>query len=665
MTLQILLMTLQIFAIKLDDDPISERGRREIRCISNGIREHTDPDFYPDSQHLIFSSNFHDQSLLEDEYKRNFKHNFDENEYANEPGIGWCKLSPYRVQCHMSKTATHRISEPLWEPTQIERTLRNVILMMYQSARRYEQEVDAVWMRPLSPDMDKFRMDLQGNIETQLTNETGFDGHGVVSPDGRRIVYTSMRTGDPELWIMNAKDGLGKRQLLRRKGFEGSSAFSADGKKIMFIATPVPKSPVEQDSYEKKLRQHKYDARNVTLLYTIETGNYTQILFDAKSTQIKFIWYKEKFNASKLSHFTSPKFLAGGKIMFHACYGEKYGQLCTKKKLFICNVDGTDLDEVKIGKASDLCEAALNKAETQIAFSSDLREYEKSGNRHRTLFIAKWIRNETTSKFSHRMPSKRYRESLLGSGKDNGIQFTGETFFSHVQQLTFGGKNVAPNLGIKVIPSDPYGFGIGSGSYHNLAVMPVLIKNTHYIYAYEPNLPSVQKNSKCAKSTAVHDSDVAISPNGRWIVYSSMKSGDPDFWSPDDDGLWNIKSVKRLTFRLGYEFGASFSSDSQKIVFAGTVPKEIVDLENYRKLLSCAGCGNESAGSSQNVTSGTHLFVNNEDGTGLKQITFNDNGFDAFPTLNSDGSLLLWSSNRNNSSNDTSDLNIFIAIMMV
>ncbi|KAI1716747.1 WD40-like beta propeller repeat domain-containing protein [Ditylenchus destructor] len=712
----------QIYAINLDDDPISARGRRDIRCISNGIGEHTDPDFYPDSQHLIFSSNFHNQSLLDDEYRRNFKHDFDKNEYANEPGVGWCKFSPYRVQCHA----------------------------MYESATRYEQKVDAVWMRPLSPDMDIFRMDLQGNIEMQLTNETGFDGHGVVSQDGRWIVYTSMRTGDPELWIMNAVDGSGKRQLLRRKGFEGSCSFSADEPTFICFRNRTPSNeesaPPESSSIRKCDKwQHQYDARNITLLYTmdIETGNYTQILFDAKSTRIKFIWYKEKFNASKLAHFTSPKFLADGKIMFHACYGEKYGQLCTRKKLFICNADGTDLDEVKIGRALDLREAALNKAETQIAFSSDLREYERSGGRLRTLFIAKWIKNETTSKFNHRMPSKRYHESLLGSVKDNGLLFNRETyddrriFFEAEEKISGNGSAYKiksmrlTHKGIKIIPSDPYRFGIGSGSCHSFAAMPVLIKNPHYVYAYESNLPSAQKNSKCAKSTAeygtltkkflnpctelykvnqfgqiihpltnnsVHDSDAAISPNGRWIVFSSMKSGDPELyifemaslgeysslWSPDDDGLWNIKSVKRLTFRLGYEFGASFSSDSQRIVFAGTLPEGIAQVENYKKLLSqnyvdltlnselfymelmedqnwsepiqishlkarsadpiylmddthivfsCEGCGN---GSSQNVTSGTHLFVIKEDGTGLQQITFNDNGFDGYPALNSD-----------------------------
>ncbi|KAI1716768.1 iron/manganese superoxide dismutase, alpha-hairpin domain-containing protein [Ditylenchus destructor] len=67
-----------------------------------------------------------------------------------------------------------------------------------------------------------------------------------------------------------------------------------------------------------------------------------------------------------------------------------------------------------------------------------------------------------------------------------------------------------------------------------------------------------------------------------------MKSGDPEywaFWTPDDDGLWNVKSVKRLTFRLGYEFGASFSSEIQRIVFAGTLPEGIAEVENYKKLL--------------------------------------------------------------------------------
>jgi TolB protein len=48
----------------------------------------------------------------------------------------------------------------------------------------------------------------------------------------------------------------------------------------------------------------------------------------------------------------------------------------------------------------------------------------------------------------------------------------------------------------------------------------------------------------------------------------------------------------------------------------------------------------------------------NLDGTGLKQITFDDT-FDSFPMFSFDGTKLIFSSNRNNG--DTRDTNMFIA----
>ena len=53
-----------------------------------------------------------------------------------------------------------------------------------------------------------------------------------------------------------------------------------------------------------------------------------------------------------------------------------------------------------------------------------------------------------------------------------------------------------------------------------------------------------------------------------------------------------------------------------------------------------------------------NLFIINEDGTGLKQVTF-DPTFDAFPMFSRDGKKLVFSSNRNNGG--TRDTNVFIA----
>lgn len=95
-------------------------------------------------------------------------------------------------------------------------------------------------------------------------------------------------------------------------------------------------------------REHHYDSRNTSLyIMDIESGNYSQISIDPKTCALKYAWGREIFVVNKLAHFSSPKFLAASKIMFHACYDVKYGQICKHWRLFICNENGTGLEEVR------------------------------------------------------------------------------------------------------------------------------------------------------------------------------------------------------------------------------------------------------------------------------------------------------------------------------
>lgn len=81
--------------------------------------------------------------------------------------------------------------------------------------------------------MDIFEADPDGTNLKRLTDAAGYDAEGSYSPDGRRIVFTSYRDGDLELYVMNA-DGSDQRRITRGTGYDGGAFFSPDGQWILY-----------------------------------------------------------------------------------------------------------------------------------------------------------------------------------------------------------------------------------------------------------------------------------------------------------------------------------------------------------------------------------------------------------------------------------------------
>jgi Tol biopolymer transport system component len=82
-------------------------------------------------------------------------------------------------------------------------------------------------------DTDIYRFEL-GHAAEPLITSTSRDGNPQFSPDGRRVVFESERTGEHEVWLAEA-DGSGPRQLTHGPGLmQGSPRWSPDGRRIAF-----------------------------------------------------------------------------------------------------------------------------------------------------------------------------------------------------------------------------------------------------------------------------------------------------------------------------------------------------------------------------------------------------------------------------------------------
>jgi len=123
---------------------------------------------------------------------------------------------------------------------------------------------------------DVWTIDPDGTDLTRLTDSPGPDFDPSWSPDGTRIAFRSERSGEPEIWVMNA-DGTEQRRLTAGL----SPAWSPDGSLIAF-AGPSGANGI--------LTVIRPDGRGLRQLPGTEGGEYpswspdgTRIAFNSKS----------------------------------------------------------------------------------------------------------------------------------------------------------------------------------------------------------------------------------------------------------------------------------------------------------------------------------------------------------------------------------------------
>jgi TolB protein len=117
-----------------------------------------------------------------------------------------------------------------------------------------DQAKGYVW--PILASYDIVSHALDGSGFRRLTDTPGYDAEGTLSPDGKTIVFTSVRDGDLEIYTM-ASDGTGVRRLTHEPGYDGGAFFSHDGKRIVYRRDVHP-DEASLARYRELLAQHLY-----------------------------------------------------------------------------------------------------------------------------------------------------------------------------------------------------------------------------------------------------------------------------------------------------------------------------------------------------------------------------------------------------------------------
>lgn len=220
-----------------------------------------------------------------------------------------------------------------------------------------------VW--PIYSSYDIFKVNVDGTGLTRLTNTPGYDAEATIARDGR-IVFTSVRDGDMEIYSMDENGGDVKR-LTHAPGPDGGPFFSADGQKIVFRGRHL--SPGEElTNYLALLKQDLWRPTSTDLYVMNRDGSeMTPVTFGKAGAH----W----------APFFSPD---GKKIIFASNMQNPRGP---NFDLYLVNIDGTGLEQVTFHETFDGF-PMFSPDGTKLVFASNRNSTNPSDT---NLFIADWV----------------------------------------------------------------------------------------------------------------------------------------------------------------------------------------------------------------------------------------------------------------------------------
>ncbi|MGD0577904.1 MAG: hypothetical protein ABSC08_03140 [Bryobacteraceae bacterium] len=215
------------------------------------------------------------------------------------------------------------------------------------------------------PTYDIYLATDNGKILKKLTDAPGYDAEATVNWKTNRIVYTSMASGDLELWEMKP-DGSGKRQITRREGYDGGAFFSRDGKRLVWRATD-PTNPQAMARYRELIKENLTEPMKMEIFTAGADGS----------------------NVTQLTHFGCASFAPtytpdGKRILFSSnkqdCDGRRF-------ELYMMNADGANVHEIT-DFGGFVSFAEFSPDGKRLVFASDW----KATQRYEfNIFVADWV----------------------------------------------------------------------------------------------------------------------------------------------------------------------------------------------------------------------------------------------------------------------------------
>ncbi len=173
-------------------------------------------------------------------------------------------------------------------------------------------------------DYDIYTSKADGSDLRQLTTTPRYDAESVVSPDGKRVVFTSLRDGDLDLYTMNV-DGTDIRRVTNKVGYDGGAVWSPDGKQLAWRAFH-PETDQTRTDYQDLLKQNLVRPTRMELwVGNVDGSNARQVT---------------TLGGANFAPFFTPD---GKRILFASNHKDPRSR---NFDLYLVNLDGTGLTQV-------------------------------------------------------------------------------------------------------------------------------------------------------------------------------------------------------------------------------------------------------------------------------------------------------------------------------
>jgi len=212
---------------------------------------------------------------------------------------------------------------------------------------------------------DIFLAKLDGTVLNRLTDQPGYDAEATVSPRGDKIVFTSTRDGDPEIYSMDL-DGRNQQRLTFAKGYDGGPFYSWDGSKIVFRASR-PKTADELADYEDLVEN------GLVRPSTLEI-----YLMNADGSEIKQVTHFGKASFAPFFHPDNERIIFSSNVQ---------SENPRNFDLYMINLDGTGLERITFNETFDGF-PIFTRDGRKLVFCSN-RFNKKEGDTN--VFLAEWL----------------------------------------------------------------------------------------------------------------------------------------------------------------------------------------------------------------------------------------------------------------------------------